>query len=216
MREAGFDHGEAEEHPKAPAQVANLGDQSKRNAAQAGTTGTNSDGARDAQAARNQSRTGNGKDTPKRPEPTGETLRARTREPQGPNAKRPGTHGRSDRSKDAAAEHKRSPKTRANRTKTRRDTRHKEGTRHDRTEDVDTRYTQAKRPPTHRRPPQAPQQSGSPVTRTDHATRTRNSAKPRITKTSDEKASDNATDRPNGHEKIGTAERTQKQGQNRW
>src|ERR1019366_33847 len=75
---------------------------------------------------------------------------------------------------------------------------------------------QAKRPPTHKRPPQTPQQESSPGTGTDHATRTRNPGKPRLTDTPEEEESEADAARPNGHEKHRNSEKTQKQGQNRW
>jgi hypothetical protein len=66
---------------------------------------------------------------------------------------------------------------------------------------TETPDAQAKRPPTHKRPPQTPQQESSPGTGTDHATRTRNPGKPRLTDTPEEEASEADAARPNGDEK---------------
>ena len=96
------------------------------------------------------------------------------------------------------------PRQRAKRTDERRDTHQTRahgghtGTTEPKTETPDA---QAKRPPTHKRPPQTPQQESSPGTRTDHATRTRNPGKPRLTDTPEEEASEADAARPSGHEK---------------
>ena len=120
---------------------------------------------------------------------------------QRPNAKRQGTHGRSDQTEDAKAEHERT--TEATGEAHRRAPGHgpkggHPGTTEPKTETPDA---QAKRPPTHKRPPQTPQQESSPGTGTDHATRTRNPGKPRLTDTPEEEASEADAARPNRHEK---------------
>ena len=121
---------------------------------------------------------------------------------QRPNAKRQGTHGRSDQTEDAKAEHERT--TEATGEAHRRTPGHAPKKGHPARQEPTTGKTpdaQAKRPPTHKRPPQTPQQESSPGTGTDHATRTRNPGKPRLTDTPEEEASEADAARPNRHEK---------------
>jgi hypothetical protein len=163
-----------EEHSKVPVDGGQSRTPKQTQRRYAGANDTNSNGAEDVQAARKYTAPAAAR-TPR----SDQSLPARHCAPghvnrQGPYAKRLGTHGRSDRTEDANAEHKRTTKATGEPDQRAPGHAPQGGTRHDRTKDDDSGGTQAKRPPTHRRPPQAPQQNGSPGTGTDHATRTEN------------------------------------------
>jgi hypothetical protein len=186
---------------RTPAPVASLRHTSCRNPATPGTEEANSAGARDAPAARNhtgrqpQGHTGANRAC-RRNAPHRDTQTARDRTPSGQE-----THGRSDQTEDAKAEHERT--TEAASEAPRRTPGHapKGGHPARQNQRRQTPDAQAKRPPTHKRPPQTPQQESSPGTETDHATRTRNPRKPQLTDTPEEEASEADAARPNGHEK---------------
>ena len=183
---------------RAPAPVASQRHTSYRNTATPGTDGSHERTLRPLATTPSD----DSKDTPERTEPAGQTLRTGTRKP--PETERQATGNarqkRPDRRRQGRARtnhrgHGRSPPTHA-RTRAKK---RAPGTTRPTT--GKTPDAQAKRPPTHKRPPQTPQQESSPGTRTDHATRTRNPGKPRLTDTPEEEASEADAARPNGHEK---------------
>jgi hypothetical protein len=163
-------------------------------------TGANSAGARDAQAAR--------KPTGRQREGHTGANRAYRRNAAHRDTQTTRDRTPSDRERTAEATRQKTPRQstnepprpRAKPTDARRDTRQKEGTGTTEAK-AETPDAQAKRPPTHKRQPQTPQQESSPGTGTDHATRTRNPGKPRLTDTPEEEASEADAARPNGHEK---------------
>ena len=183
---------------RAPAPVASQRHTSYRNTATPGTDGSHERTLRPLATTPSD----DSKDTPERIEPAGQTLRTGTRKP--PETERQATGNarqkRPDRRRQGRARtnhrgHGRSPPTHA-RTRAKK---RAPGTTRPTT--GKTPDAQAKRPPTHKRPPQTPPQESSPGTGTDHATRTRNPGKPRLTDTPEEEANEADAARPNRHEK---------------
>ena len=140
------------------------------------------------------------KDTPERTEPAGETHRTGTRKPQETERQATGNarQKRPDRRRQARTRTNHRPREARRRTPGHAPKGGHPARQNQRRQTPDA---QAKRPPTHKRPPQTPPQESSPGTGTDHATRTRNPGKPRLTDTPEEEASEADAARPNRHEK---------------